>query len=242
MLGTRNVRCDASAREESDRRSLSIPKVVDQDRSCAQQVSSQSRVYNHVVGDTTSAAVPSSAEGVSRRDHSPGGTADDTGGIIPREDRIREGTCENTISRDVPEQQLHGLVCGIVPQVSQACSHEVCTLCGTAPRQGDGNWFSDDSRTPSQSPGKGSCESSDSGTSAKGCPRLDRTLGSSGTSGRDRRGVRDATPSAISAHGRASELHARGEQESQSAHEQSMESSVEEILQHLRQMSVKQEP
>ncbi len=220
MLGTRNVRCDASAREESDRRSLSIPRVVDQDRSCAQQVSSQSRVCNHVVGDTTSAAVPSSAEGVSRRDHSPGGTADDTGGIIPREDSIREGTCGNTISRDVPEQQLHGLVCGIVPQVSQACSHEVCTLCGTAPRQGDGNWFSDDSRTPSQSPGKGSCESSDSGTSAKGCPRLDRTLGSSGTSGRDRRGVRDATPSAISAHGRASELHAGGEQESQSAHEQ----------------------
>ena len=218
MVGNRIVSRDASARKDSDQRSLSIPEVVDQDRSCTQQVPSQSRVCDHVVCNAASPAVPSSAEGVTRRDHSPGGTTYDTGGTISREDSIREGTCGNTIPGDVPEQQLHGLVCGIVPQVSQAGSHEVCTLCGTAPRQGDGNWFIDESRTLSQ--GKGSSEPTDSGASAKGSQGVDRALGSSCTSGRDRRGVRDVTTSAISAHGRASELHARGEQESQPAHEQ----------------------
>lgn len=45
-------------------------------------------------------------------------------------------------------------------------------------------------------------------------------MGSSGSSGRDRRGVRDVTTSANAADGGASELHAGREQEPQQSHEQ----------------------
>ena len=207
--------CDTSAKEGPDRLIASVPPVVDQDCSCAQQVPS-----NHVGSDSTSSAVPSSAEGVPRGDHGSRSTTDDAGGIVTREDRIWEGTCGNTLSRDVPEQQLHGLVCGDVSQIPQAGSSEVCPLRGAAPRPRVGFRFSDNTRTISQSQSQGSSDTTDSRPNPKGSEGVDRTLGSSGTSGRDRRGVRDATPSAISPHGRASELDAGGEQESQPAHEQ----------------------
>lgn len=183
--------------------------AVDQDRKCVKPVSSIVRDCQHAECRSTSSTIPSPAEGAGRRSDSRAGERDDVGGVGEGGDRFRQDACRDTLSGDVSESRLHGLVCGVVSRFNEAGSHEVCPVRRVTPGPRDPIW-KDIGEAPSQSPA----------SQGQGCSQagVEGNVGSSGACGRDRRGVRDVAPSASLAVGGASSLHAGGEQESQSTH------------------------
>ena len=211
------VKSQNASPEEHDKTSIQTSQPeVDQESSCAIPVTPHIRVCNHVVGDSTPSAISSSAEG------NPGGcvipkrAGDDVGRAVEGDNCLWKGTCGHSIPGNVHEQQLHRLVREHVSHFPEGGSHEVHPLCGTSSGSGDGSGISDHPISQSQSQG-GEC-SKVPRAHDQDCGRMDRALGSSGTSGGDRRGVRDVATGADVSIGGTGELHAGGEQESQPTH------------------------
>lgn len=194
--------------------------AVDQATSSVKSIEIRDRsVHQHVERGTATPTIPSAAEGRAGGGDSSKRDGDDPGSVISGEDRLRQSTCGHTFSRDVSQSRLHGLVCGAISRIQEAGTHEVCALCRAPSQPRDCHRGNNIPRSLPEGQGSSSIEA-DSRSCTSERDQLERAMGSSGSSGRDRRGVRDVTTSANAADGGASELHAGREQEPQQSHEQ----------------------